>query len=266
LKRARLRLDKLLVERGLAPSRPRAQALILAGKVLVDDTPVTKAGSQVAVDASIRLKQQDHPYVSRGGLKLAHALDRFGVDPTGRVCADLGASTGGFTDCLLQRGAKRVYAIDVGYGQLAWKLRQDERVVVMERTNARHLDGLPEPIEVVVGDLSFISLAKILPAVARIAPGARACLLVKPQFEVGRQAIGKAGLVKDPDARAAAVAEVLREAVALGFEALGEVESPITGAKSGNVEHLVDLRCPGGGDVAARATLPTPASDSGDGR
>ena len=258
----RVRLDKLVVERGLAPSRQRAQALILAGKVLVDDAPVTKAGSQVRPDAELRLKGRDIPYVSRGGLKLEHALDHFSLDPGGWTCADLGASTGGFTDCLLQRGATRVYAIDVGYGQLAWKLRQDERVLVMERTNARHLDGLPEPVQLVVGDLSFISLSKILPAVAQIAPGALACVLVKPQFEVGRDELGKGGRVKSEDARAAAIGRVLADATALGFEALGEVESPITGAKSNNVEHLVLLRCPDSADVAARATLREPSGDA----
>ncbi len=261
-KPARQRLDKLLVERGLAPSRQRAQALILAGKVLVDDTPATKAGTQVRPDVAVRLKGRDIPYVSRGGLKLEHALDTFGLDPTGMVCADLGASTGGFTDCLLQRGAAKVYAIDVGYGQLAWRLRTDERVVVMERTNARHLEGLPEPIELVVGDLSFISLSKILPAVARMAPGAHACVLVKPQFEVGRDDLGKGGLVKTDEARAAAVERVVQDASDLGFEALGEVESPITGAKSGNHEHLVLLRCPGSAAVAGRATLPEPLGDA----
>lgn len=242
----RERIDKLLVERGLAPSRQRARALLMAGLVLVDDTPVTKAGAKVPTDAPIRLKGRDHGYVSRGGVKLAGALDAFGVDPGGRVCADLGASTGGFTDCLLQRGAEKVYAVDVGYGQLAWKLRQDPRVVVLERTNVRHLDGLPEPIDLVVGDLSFISLTRVLPAIAALCgPGAELVLLVKPQFEVGRGKLSKGGVVRDPALRAAAVEAVLAEAEAAGFTALGEMQSPITGARSGNVEHLVWLRAPG---------------------
>jgi len=236
------RVDKLLVERGLAPSRQRAQALLMAGLVLVNDQPVTKAGTRVAVDAAIRLRGKDHGFVSRGGLKLQGALDQFGIDPTGRVCADLGASTGGFTDCLLQRGAARVYAVDVGYGQLAWTIRQDERVVVMERTNVRHLTGLPEPIDLIVGDLSFISLKLVLPAIATLCgPGAELVLLVKPQFEVGRANVGKGGLVSDPEARAAAVRGVLADAEAAGFSARGEMVSPITGAKAGNVEHLIWL-------------------------
>ncbi len=240
------RIDKLLVDRGLAPSRQRAQALLMAGLVLVDDQPVSKAGARVPLDAELRLKGEDHGYVSRGGVKLAGALDAFGVDPEGLVCADLGASTGGFTDCLLQRGAAKVYAVDVGYGQLAWKLRQDPRVVVLERTNVRHLEGLPEPAALVVGDLSFISLKLVLPAIARLcAPGAQLVLLVKPQFEVGREQVGRRGLVRDADARAAAVRAVLEEATAQGFEALGDVESPIKGQKSGNTEHLVWLRSPG---------------------
>lgn len=238
------RIDVLLVDRGLAPSREKARAWILAGLVLVDDVEVSKAGTKIPLTATIRLREGAlQKYVGRGGLKLEGALDDFGVDPTGLVCADLGASTGGFTDCLLQRGAARVYAIDVGYGQLAWKLRQDDRVVVMERTNARHLESLPEPIELVVGDLSFISLSKVLPAISRItAPGGECVLLVKPQFEVGREAIAKGGRVRDPEARARAIRAVLDDAVEQGFEALGDTESKLPGAKAGNVEHLVRLR------------------------
>ena len=239
------RIDKLLVERELAPSRQRAQALLMAGLVLVDDQPVSKAGARVSVDAAIRLRGKDHGFASRGGLKLQGALDRFAIDPTGRICADLGASTGGFTDCLLQRGAAKVYAVDVGYGQLAWKLRQDPRVVVMERTNVRHMTGLPEPIELVVGDLSFISLKLVLPAIATLcAPSAELVLLVKPQFEVGRSSVGKGGLVTDPVARAAAVQRVLADAEAAGFSARGDLVSPITGAKAGNVEYLIWLSSP----------------------
>lgn len=239
------RLDVLLVERGLAPSRQRAQAYILAGKVLVDDRPVTKAGTRFEEDVPIRVKSPDHDFVSRGGLKLQGALNGFEVDATGRIAADLGASTGGFTDCLLQHGASRVYAIDVGYGQLAWKIRQDERVVVMERTNARHLQELAEPVNLVVGDLSFISLRLILPAIQRISsPQADCLLLVKPQFEVGRESISKGGVVSDASAREVAVQQVLSDAEALGFESFGHIESPIKGAKSGNIEHLIHLRTP----------------------
>lgn len=237
------RLDVLLVDRGLAPSRQRAQAYILAGKVLVDDRPATKAGTRFNDDVAIRVKSPDHDFVSRGGLKLQGAIAAFDVSISGRIAADLGASTGGFTDCLLQHGATRVYAIDVGYGQLAWKIRQDERVVVMERTNARHLQTLEEKVDLIVGDLSFISLRLILPAIARIGTAKADCLLlVKPQFEVGREALAKGGLVTEEKDREAAVRQVLEDAEALGFEALGHVESPIQGAKSGNIEYLVHLR------------------------
>lgn len=243
--RTKERIDKLLVELGLAPSRQRAQAMLMAGLVLVNDKPVTKAGTRVTLTATVRLRGKDHGYVSRGGVKLEAALDQFNIDPAGRICADLGASTGGFTDCLLQRDAATVYAIDVGYGQLAWKVRQDPRVIVMERTNVRHLDGLPDPIGLVVGDLSFISLKLVLPAIKTLcAPGAELVLLVKPQFEVGREKLGKRGLVSDPDARVAAVRSVLADAEAVGFSAHGDMESPITGAKSGNVEYLIWLRAP----------------------
>ncbi|MFZ5477128.1 MAG: TlyA family RNA methyltransferase, partial [Myxococcota bacterium] len=200
------RLDLELVRRGLAPTRERARAEIVSGNVLVDDKPVDKPGTKVREEQVVRLREAPLKYVSRGGLKLEAALDAFGIDPAGRVCADLGASTGGFTDCLLQRGAARVYAIDVGYGQLAWKLRQDPRVVVMERTNVRHLEGPPEPLGLVVGDLSFISLRLVVPALARLG-SPELVLLVKPQFEVGRADVGKGGLVRDPAARARALAE-----------------------------------------------------------
>ena len=217
----------------------------MAGLVLVEDLPVTKAGAQVRADAAVRVRGPDHPYVSRGGLKIEAALDTFSVDPAGRTCADLGASTGGFTDCLLQRDAARVYAIDVGYGQLAWRLRQDPRVVPLERTNVRHLDGLPEPISLVVGDLSFISLKLVLPAIARLAaPGADCLLLVKPQFEVGRGGVSRGGVVRDASARRAAIEGVLADAADQGFEPRGDRPSPITGAKSGNIEHLIWLHAP----------------------
>lgn len=237
------RLDLELVRRGLAASRERAQAEIRSGNVLVDERVVDKPGQRVEAAAAVRLREAPLRYVSRGGLKLEAALDRFGVDPAGRTCADFGASTGGFTDCLLQRGAARVLAIDVGYGQLAWSLRQDPRVRVMERTNARHLTSLPEAVNLVVGDLSFISLRLILPAVGAVLPaGGEAVVLVKPQFEVGRAHLGKGGLVRDEGARVAALREVAGAAEAEGFEALGEMESPIAGARSGNREWLLHLR------------------------
>jgi len=239
----RERLDLELVRRGLCDTRARAQALVLAGEVKVDGRVETKAGTRIGVDQRVELGADPLPYVSRGGLKLAHGLDAFAVNPAGRVAVDLGASTGGFTDCLLQRGAARVYAVDVGYGQIAWKLRQDPRVVVMERTNARHLDRLPEPASLLVGDLSFISLALVLPAVRRlVTPGGDVVVLVKPQFEVGRERVGKGGLVSDPEARADALAAVRAAAASEGFQPLGEVESPLRGAKSGNVEYLLHLR------------------------
>jgi 23S rRNA (cytidine1920-2'-O)/16S rRNA (cytidine1409-2'-O)-methyltransferase len=235
------RLDLDLVRRGLAPTRQRAQALIAAGEVLVDEVVVDKPGAKVRPTQALRVRAEVLPYVSRGGLKLAAALERFGVDPSGRVCADLGASTGGFTDCLLQRGAARVVAIDVGYGQLAWTLRQDPRVVVLERTNVRHLAALPEPVSLLVGDLSFISLALVLPAIARFAPD-EAVLLVKPQFEVGPAEVGKGGVVRDEGARRRALDRVVGIAAQQGFTCLGTMESPVPGAKGGNVEWLVRLR------------------------
>jgi 23S rRNA (cytidine1920-2'-O)/16S rRNA (cytidine1409-2'-O)-methyltransferase len=242
----RLRLDKLVVERGLADSRQQARTLILSGQIRVDGIPRDKPAAQVSPGVHVTLEGPGLAYVSRGGHKLAHGLDHFQVDPAGRVCADLGASTGGFTDCLLQRAAARVFAIDVGYGQLDWKLRSDPRVVVMERTNARHLDGLPQPPELVVGDLSFISLRLILPAIQRIA-GAHtdAVLLIKPQFEAGREGLKRGGLVRDEATRTAAIKRVVDDARAQGFTVLGTVPSPIAGARSGNVEELVHLRTPG---------------------
>ena len=239
----RVRLDQLVVDRGLAETRTRASALIRAGAVLVRDVVADKPGTELPPDVPLRLRGEGLRYVSRGGGKLEAALERFGVDVAGRVCADLGASTGGFTDCLLQHGAARVYAIDVGYGQLAWSLRQDPRVVVMERTNVRTLDGLPEPMDLLVGDLSFISLTKVLPALLRLgAP--EAVLLVKPQFEAGREGVGRGGVVRDADVRAAAIAGVVAAAEAAGAQVLGQMDSPVPGAKAGNVEHLLHLRLP----------------------
>ena len=239
---SRERLDVLLVQRGLAPSRPRATALIRAGQVLVNDTVSDKPGTRIKTDADLRIRGEVLRYVSRGGHKLEGALDAFGVDPSAQTCADFGASTGGFTDCLLQRGAAKVYAVDVGYNQLAWSLRQDPRVIVMERTNARHLESLPESPTLIVGDLSFISLRLILPAVQRVAaPGAEAVLLIKPQFEVGPKA-AKGGVVKDPKKRQEAIDAVCAAADALGAAVLGTVASSLPGAKKGNIEELLYLR------------------------
>ncbi|HLK12214.1 MAG TPA: TlyA family RNA methyltransferase [Candidatus Binatia bacterium] len=233
-----VRLDRLLVERGLAPSRERAQRLILAGSVLVDDRPVTKPGAAVPAEARLRLRGAASPYVSRGGEKLAGALDAFALDVAGRVALDVGASTGGFTDCLLRRGARRVLAVDVGYGQLAWALRQDARVTVLERVNARRLAAadLPETPDLATIDVAFISLALVLPAVAGVlAPGAPVVALVKPQFEVGRGEVGKGGVVRDPALRAAAVEKVRAAAAAAGLAAQAEAESVLPGPK-GNRE------------------------------
>jgi 23S rRNA (cytidine1920-2'-O)/16S rRNA (cytidine1409-2'-O)-methyltransferase len=242
----RQRVDLLLVERGLAESRTRAQALVMAGAVVVGEARVDKPGALVDPALPIRLKEDAAPqrYVSRGALKLEGALAAFPIDPRGRVCADLGASTGGFTDLLLQRGAAKVYAVDVGYGQLHPKLRGDGRVVVRERENARALtaESLGEKVDLVTGDLSFISLRLILPAVkAILRPGGEAILLVKPQFEVGRGEVGKGGVVRDEAKRRSALDGIVAAARALGFEVVGEAESPIEGP-AGNREWLLGLR------------------------
>lgn len=242
----RIRIDRLLLERGLVESRQQARALCLAGKVLVDSRAVTKPGTLVRPDAEVRLRGAPPPYVSRGGLKLASALDAFGVDPRGKVAMDVGASTGGFTDCLLQRGAHRVFAVDVGYGQLAWKIAQDPRVSVLDRTNIRHLeaDRLNEPIELVVVDVSFISLRLVLPKLAEILqPGGLIVALIKPQFEVGKGEVGKGGVVRDADKRAKAIQQVRATACSLGFVDGGIHDSPILGPK-GNQETFVLLRKP----------------------
>ncbi len=234
---AKTRLDRLLVERGLAESRERAQALILAGSVRVAGRPAHQAGTVYPADAPIEVAAP-LPYVSRGGLKLAHALDAFGVAVAGLVCADLGASTGGFTDVLLQRGAAQVYAVDVGYGQLDYRLRTDARVVVLDRTNARYLESLPQPIDLVVIDVSFISLKLILPAARRVlGPAGQVIALVKPQFEAGRREVGKGGVVRDPAVHAAVLRQVAEAASGLGFVLRGLARSPITGP-AGNVEFL----------------------------
>lgn len=237
------RLDKLLVERGLAPSRERARALIMAGLVVVADHVETKAGHPVAVEMEIRLKGADHPFVSRGGLKLQKALDAFHIDVTGAVGLDVGASTGGFTDCLLQRGARKVYAVDVGYGQLAWSLRQDERVVNLEKTNIRYLEParLDEIPDLAVIDASFISLDKILPHVIMLLkPTGRIVALIKPQFEVGRGEVGKGGVVRDEEKHRDVVAKVTQLAGSLSLHVYGVIESPILGPK-GNREFLIYL-------------------------
>ncbi len=241
---AKERLDKLLVDRGLTSSRERARALILAGQVVVGEHAVDKAGTRVETDAAIRVKGEDLPFVSRGGVKLAHALDAFAVEAAGRTAIDVGASTGGFTDCLLQRGATRVYAVDVGYGQLAWKLREDPRVVCMERTNIRQLTPqmLGASPDLAVIDASFISLDKVLPpTLALLSPQAEVVALIKPQFEVGKGQVGKGGVVRDPHQHAEVIARIREEAQALGCTVLGVTDSPLLGPK-GNREFLIHLR------------------------
>jgi 23S rRNA (cytidine1920-2'-O)/16S rRNA (cytidine1409-2'-O)-methyltransferase len=242
----RERLDKLLVDRGLAVSRERARALIMSGVVRVAGEVETKPGTLIDARTDITLREADHPYVSRGALKLVRGLDEFAIDPAGVVALDIGASTGGFTDVLLRRGAARVYAIDVGYGQLAWSLRQDSRVVVLERQNARAMDLalVPEPCDLAVIDVSFISLQLVLPRVRELLrppAGKPIVALVKPQFEVGRDQVGKGGVVRDEVARRGAVEKIRSWADGHGFVAGGDVESPITGP-AGNVEYLLLLR------------------------
>ncbi len=246
----RQRLDTLLVDKGLVETRERARALIMAGQVDVDGHGAAKAGTMVPLDAEVRVIGPDHPWVSRGGVKLAFALEMFGIDATGAVAFDVGASTGGFTDVWLQRGATRVIALDVGHSQLHWKIRSDPRVVVIEHVNARHLKpgDLPElaaPITRVSIDVSFISLRHIFPVLpALVAPGAEIVALVKPQFEAGRKDVGRGGLVKDPAVHARVVAEVAAAAAEVGLSRAGLIESPITGAH-GNTEFLMHLRACG---------------------
>jgi 23S rRNA (cytidine1920-2'-O)/16S rRNA (cytidine1409-2'-O)-methyltransferase len=251
----RTRLDVLMVERGLAPSRERARALILGGHVRVNGQVVSKAGAPVATDADVVLSTPDHPYVGRGGIKLAHALDCFGIDARGVRALDIGASTGGFTDVLLQRGAASVIAIDVGHNQLDYRLRTDSRVTVHEGVNARSLtaDVVPHPVDLVTIDVSFISLTYILPAVGPFLT-ARASIvaLVKPQFEAGRQEVGKGGLVTDPAVHEAVVQRIITTASDLGLMTAGRTASPITGA-TGNREFFVHLR------PNSRAPSPGPA-------
>ena len=235
---AKKRLDVLLVERGLAESRTRAQAYVMEGRVRVGDRVFAKPGDTVDESTALTVDQPETEYVGRGGAKLAHALDRFGLDPTGLVALDIGASTGGFTDVLLRRGARRVYAVDVGYGELAWVLREDPRVVALERTNIRYLDALPERPALATIDVSFISLDKVLPAAGRLlAPGGRVVALVKPQFEAGRGLVGKGGIVRDPATHRAVLERVLSAAADAGWRLGGLVASPIRG-RSGNREFL----------------------------
>ena len=240
----RQRLDLLLVDRQLAPSRERAQSLILAGKVLVNAERVDKPGKSVKQDSELVVQAQDHPYVSRGGVKLAGAIEEFQIDVLDRIGLDVGASTGGFTDCLLQHGAKKVYAVDVGYGQLAWKLRQDPRVINLERTNIRNLDtvNLVDPIQLVVVDASFISLRLILPKLHEIMPfESKLLALVKPQFEALRKEIGKGGRVKEVAVHTRILNEIMQDAITLGFRTISSCESMIQGKKSQNTEYFIHL-------------------------
>jgi len=238
---AKVRIDQLLVERGLAESRARAQALIMAGLVFAGDKRIDKPGQNVADDAAIDVRGRDHPWVSRGGVKLAHGLDHFGWDVSGAVAIDVGSSTGGFTDVLLSRGAARVYAVDSGTNQLAWKLRQDARVIVHEQTSARILTEahIPEPVDLIVCDASFIGLAKVLEVPMRFAAAdARLMALIKPQFEAGREDVGRGGVVRDPAVHARVCDAVVAWLTGAGWRVEGVVQSPITGPE-GNIEFLV---------------------------
>ena len=244
---AKIRADQLLVDLGLAESRARAQALILAGHVFLGDRKVEKAGQQVAPDAAIDVRGRDHPWVSRGGIKLAHALDTFAIDVTGQVAIDVGSSTGGFTDVLLTNGAARVYAVDSGTNQLAWKLRSDDRVIVHEQTSARILreTHIPEPVDCIVCDASFIALSKVLERPLTFArPGAALVALIKPQFEAGRGEVGKGGVVRDIAIHDRVCAEVRAWIDAQGWTVIGLTQSPITGPQ-GNVEFLIYARLGG---------------------
>lgn len=240
---AKERLDVLLVERGLAGSRERAKRMIMAGEVLVDNQKIDKAGATVKPEAEIRLLGHDIPYVSRGGLKLEKAMQEFGVQIQGKRCADIGASTGGFTDCMLQNGAVQVFAIDVGYGQLAWKLRTDERVVNMERTNIRNvtLEDIGDPLDFASIDVAFISLTKVLPVAYSLLKGdGELVALIKPQFEAGRELVGKKGVVRDPAVHAAVIREVTAFACETGFVPMALTFSPVKGPE-GNIEYLIRL-------------------------
>lgn len=253
MSRERVRLDVLLVEQGYFPTRARAKAAIMAGHVFVDGQRVDKAGTAVLREASVEVRAPTNPYVSRGGLKLEWALDTFGVEPRERICLDVGASTGGFTDCLLQRGARLVYAVDVGYGQLAWRLRQDPRVRVHERTNFRHVPaGTFAGVELATVDVSFISLLKVLPALrGNLESDGDAVILIKPQFEAGRQAVSKGGgVIREPSLHRDILCRTLHEAMEQGWALMGLTYSPITGP-SGNIEFFGWWRPEGEGQVAA---------------
>jgi len=238
------RLDQLLVERGLAESRAKAQAAIMAGLVFSNEKRLDKPGTPVAEDLALEMRGQPHPWVSRGGLKLAHAIEAFGIDVAGKIAIDVGASTGGFTDVLLTKGAAKVYAVDVGHGQLAWKLRNDPRVIVLEKTNARHLTAanIPEAPDMVVCDASFIGLETVLPAALALAkPGAVLAALIKPQFEVGKDRVGKGGVVREPELHAEVRARIAQWLPRIGWTVFGEDESPIQGPE-GNREFLIAAR------------------------
>ena len=256
---ARRRADVELVARGLAASRARARALIMAGAVFSAERRIDKPGQLLAPDAALEVRRRDHPWVSRGGVKLAHALDRFAISGAGKVALDLGAATGGFTDVLLDRGARRVYAVDVGRGQLAWRLRTDPRVIVLERTNARRLTRaqVPEAAAIVTCDVSFIGLETVLPAaLALAAPGADLVALIKPQFEVGRGEVGKGGVVRDPELHAAVCRRIEAWLAARpGWSVVGIVDSPILGP-SGNREFLIAARRDGAPPGAAAPAAP----------
>jgi len=238
------RLDQLLVERGLAESRAKAQAAIMAGLVFSNEKRLDKPGTPVAEDVALEVRGQPHPWVSRGGLKLAHAIEAFGIDVAGKIAIDVGASTGGFTDVLLTKGAAKVYAVDVGHGQLAWKLRNDPRVIVLEKTNARHLTAsiIPEAPDMVVCDASFIGLETVLPAALALAkPGAVVVALIKPQFEVGKDRVGKGGVVREPELHAEVRQRIAQWLPRIGWTVFGEDESPIQGPE-GNREFLIAAR------------------------
>ncbi len=256
---AKLRADQLLVDRGMAESRTRAQALVMAGLVFVGDRKVDKPGQQLAADVVLDVRGRDHPWVSRGGIKLAHGLDHFGWDVTGAVAIDVGSSTGGFTDVLLTRGAARVYAVDSGTNQLAWKLRQDSRVIVHEQLSARLLTPahIPEPVDLVVCDASFIALSKVLAVpLGFVRPGARLLALIKPQFEAGRGEVGKGGVVRDPAIHQRVCDEVADWLTGLGWRVEGVDASPITGPE-GNVEFLIGAHAPDPAALACKdAALP----------
>jgi 23S rRNA (cytidine1920-2'-O)/16S rRNA (cytidine1409-2'-O)-methyltransferase len=241
--KAKERLDKIIVDRGIVKSRERAKALIMAGHVLVDNQKVTKAGALIHVDADVALQENDIPYVSRGGLKLAAALEIFNVDPSGKTVMDIGCSTGGFTDCALERGAVKVYAVDVGYGQLDWSLRNDPRVILYEKTNIRYLEKerIPEAIDLIVIDVSFISLTKVLPRVLDfLHDSGYVIALVKPQFELGREMVEKGGIVRDETRRLSAVNKICEFSETAGLSVIGICDSPVPGQK-GNREYFIHL-------------------------